>query len=406
MIPSRDRLSPDPQLKLDEPFPGDADLPAVRVLFPNHCSNQAISHICLSLSESMVKRGADLTQWVMSTSELGRRAFIREAMPRFAQRVIYRLRRGDWLKRILESRYLAALRAGDIAWIWPGMSLDLLKRIKDRGCLLVFERINCQDSVMKPILDEAYRRLGSDQSPISESLARESRVIAELADNLFSPSPWVTRSLLEDGVPPDKILVSSYGWSSSRINTGNGPILPPIDGLTILFVGRVCVRKGADLLLEAWARSGVRGRLVLAGRVEPLIAERCASLLNRDDVISLGHLTDVSSVYSSADVFAFPSLEEGSPLVSYEAMGSGLPSVLSPMGAGAVARDGLEAIVLEPYNTEAWAETFRRLEADEAFRRTLGENAKRRAAEFSWDLVGGRRMSLLAKVARQRELKS
>ena len=59
--------------------------------------------------------------------------------------------------------------------------------------------------------------------------------------------------------------------------------------------------------------------------MEPAIAESCSSILLRSDVIHRDYTSDISLAYREADFFAFPSLEEGSPLVTYEAMANGLP---------------------------------------------------------------------------------
>lgn len=369
----------------------------VAMLFPIHCTGDWVSYTALSLATAMRGPGMDVRLWVPSAERTARRDHLREAVPRPLWKLLYRSGRPDWVTRLAERRFLAALRPGQPAYLFPGTSLELLHRIRRRGHTLIIERINCQESTAKPLLDEAYRHLGVPVNPsITDAMIRESREVVALADWIFSPSPHVTRSLVADGVPGGRILQSSYGWEPARFTGADSDrALPAAEGITVLFVGSVSVRKGANLLLEAWARAGVRGRLALAGRVEPLIAERCAAHLNRSDVVLLGHRSDMGVVYRSADVFAFPTHEEGSPLVTYEAMGCGLPLVISPMGAGAVARDGQEAIVLDPYNIDAWVDALRRLAADADYRRALGEQARRRAREFVWTEVGARRRTQL-----------
>ena len=86
----------------------------------------------------------------------------------------------------------------------------------------------------------------------------------------------------------------------------------------------------------------------MAGQLEPTIKSKCADVLRRDDVIILDYVQNVGAVYRSADVFAFPSLEEGDPLVTYEACGCGLPIITTPMGAGRVVRHNREGFVDRP----------------------------------------------------------
>ena len=49
---------------------------------------------------------------------------------------------------------------------------------------------------------------------------------------------------------------------------------------------------------------------------------------------------------AQADVFVFPSLFEGSAVVTYEALACGLPSVVTA-AAGSVVRDGMEGFIVE-----------------------------------------------------------
>src|SRR4029434_4966954 len=102
------------------------------------------------------------------------------------------------------------------------------------------------------------------------------------------------------------------------------------------------------------------------------------------------------AVYRSSDVFVFPSLEEGGPLVTYEAMGCVLPVVVTPMCACALAGDGGgREVMCPPFDEEALIVALRRLEKDPELRRELGRQGKPRAEEFTWTKVGERRSAQL-----------
>jgi len=126
-----------------------------------------------------------------------------------------------------------------------------------------------------------------------------------------------------------------------------------------------------------------------------LIAGLLAPTLARADLLHLPYRDAIGPIYRSADVFVFPSLEEGSPLVVYEALGAGLPVLLSPMAAGDVVRDGVEGFVLDPLDQEAWVEALRTLAKDPDLRARMGRRARERAAGYTWDKVGRRRLALL-----------
>lgn len=368
----------------------------IRALYPIYCSDSGVGHVCLSVCQSMRGAGFEVRLTVPSTEPGDRREFVRDAVPPVLRKLGCRKPLHGLRHWYTEHRYLHQFYGAGVAYIWPGASPRVYEQIKSRGHLLVMERINCHRATARRILDDAYDRLGWPPAHgITDESTAEEHYKLELADLVFCPSPPVRRSLLEAGIPSDKLLSVSYGWDPVRIN-GTRRALEPIDGLTLIFVGLACVRKGVHLLLRAWERAKVSGRLVLVGDIADDIATGCADQLNRPDVVRLAYHDDVAAVYRSADVFAFPTLEEGSPLVSYEAMASGLPSIISPMGAGEVIRDGREGIVLDPYDEDGWVEAIQRLAREDDLRRSMSHSARERAQQYVWSSVGRRRRKLLA----------
>lgn len=129
--------------------------------------------------------------------------------------------------------------------------------------------------------------------------------------------------------------------------------------------------------------------------MEPLIAERFASTLSRPDVLVLPYVKDIGALYRSADWFIFPTLEEGGPQVTYEAAGNGVPAIVSPMGAGAFARPGLDGLVIEDEDPEVWTSVIASLAGREEERMLFRRNALERSREFTWEKVGMRRRDQL-----------
>jgi alpha-maltose-1-phosphate synthase len=86
---------------------------------------------------------------------------------------------------------------------------------------------------------------------------------------------------------------------------------------------------------------------------------------------------------AEADVFVFPSLFEGSAVVTYEALACGLPSVVTP-NAGSVVRDDVEGFVVPPSDVEALAGRMERLGLDPDLRAEMAARARVRALEFDW----------------------
>ena len=370
----------------------------VDALYPLFCANIGVGHTCLSLCGAMRGGGLDVRLTVPASEPTDPRDYVRNVVPGYLRSLSCRGRFRDMRHWWAERGFLRQLPPDSVTYIWPAVSTSVYDEIKRRGQVVVMERINCHRATSRRILDDAYERLGwpASHGITDLDIAEETRKLAA-ADYVFCPSAFVRQSMIEAGVSEDKLLPASYGWEPRRF-TGEHRFLPPVDGMTVLFVGLVCVRKGVHLLLRAWAKAGIKGRLVLAGAIYPEIAEGCADELNRPDVLHVKKCPDVAAIYRSADAFAFPTLEEGSPLVSYETLAAGLPSIVSHMGAGSIIRDGREGIVRDAYDEEAWIHALQQLAADREYRQWLGANARLRAEEFTWEQAGRRRRRQLQQV--------
>ena len=94
----------------------------------------------------------------------------------------------------------------------------------------------------------------------------------------------------------------------------------------------------------------------LAGKLDPLIASLYGEIFARSDVEALGPVADVDGLLANADVFVLPSLEEGSPKATPEAIACGLPALVSPIAADQTVRHDVEGWVLDPHDVDAWVE--------------------------------------------------
>jgi glycosyltransferase involved in cell wall biosynthesis len=361
------------------------------------------SYACLSLCEHMQGEDLAVKLHVPTADAAGRRRFVREAVPGALKGVAYRLDPTARLVRALaRRRFRRALRGADVAYLWAATPEAVYADVREAGVPLVVERVNCHRATSRAILEDAFRRAGIPPAHgiTEESLAEERRKLA-MADWIFAPSPLVRRSLLEEGIPEERILSVGYGWSPRRVALQRPPRAA---GATpaFLFLGTVCVRKGAHLLLDAWAAAGGPGRLEICGPVLPEISTLAAHHLARPDVATPGPVAPFARAIGDAEVFAFPTLEEGSSLAVLEAMASGLAILTTPMGAGEIVRDGVEGIVLDPFDREAWVAALRRLASEPSLRARLGEAAELRARQFTWAKVGAKRRELIARALRLR----
>lgn len=128
----------------------------------------------------------------------------------------------------------------------------------------------------------------------------------------------------------------------------------------VCHTGRLIPVKNHEFLLEVFARvvqSFPNAVLLLAGRgdLEEQIRARVNELGLKKAVFFLGVVDDVPRLLRAADVFVFPSINEGLPLSVVEAQASGLPTIASTgVPELAVVSDRLCRMPLSS-GVEAWA---------------------------------------------------
>jgi glycosyltransferase involved in cell wall biosynthesis len=134
------------------------------------------------------------------------------------------------------------------------------------------------------------------------------------------------------------------------------------DTPVVLAVGRVEYQKGHMHLIEAakLLRSSFPDLVVLIAGREGNASRNVWAAISRtsmgDRVRLLGHRTDVGDLLAASDVFALPSLYEGTAGAALEAFAVGTPVVASRLvGTEGLLIDGVNARVVEPADPPALA---------------------------------------------------
>jgi len=191
-------------------------------------------------------------------------------------------------------------------------------------------------------------------------------------------------------------------WAELNATTIPDPLTFDVDGpassLTskrIVAIGRYVNEKGYDLLLQAWAqveRQYPDWRLDLYGDGCRAPYEQLVETLHLDKTRCglHGSLSDVMSVYLDSSLLVMPSRTEGFGLVLLEAMSCGLPVVAFDCenGPATIISDGVDGVLVPPFDVEAFARQMMLLMDDEDRRRQMGQNGREKARQYSIDKVG------------------
>jgi phosphatidylinositol alpha-mannosyltransferase len=154
----------------------------------------------------------------------------------------------------------------------------------------------------------------------------------------------------------------------------------------IFFIGRHEPRKGLSVLLDAFEELDGDAVLWVAGEGGETAA---LSARNVASVEWLGTITETEKArrLRGATIACFPSVEgESFGVVLLEAMAARTAVVASDLtGYRHVARDGREAVLVEPGDPVALGDALRELLADEPRRRALVAGGQVRSTEFSME---------------------
>ena len=185
-------------------------------------------------------------------------------------------------------------------------------------------------------------------------------------------------------VPVSRIRVVPHGVHQLSLN------LPVQRENVVLFVGVLQLRKNIVRLLEAFEKADCPDwKLVLAGAPGGYggaeIKERIRNSSCRDRLEVTGYVQpeEREKLYCRASVFAFPSLDEGFGMPVLEAMAHGVPVLTSNRPALAeVAADA--AILVDPFDSNAIAESLRQLMQDSRLREQLRVKGTEHVRRFTW----------------------
>jgi glycosyltransferase involved in cell wall biosynthesis len=369
----------------------------LHAIYPNFCSGAWNSYSLVSVLAAM--RNADVRSrvYALGKARTVSHDLVSPLLPTVLYGHTHRLisRPCDAIVR----RYRRRFRRGDCVYFWLESPVHLIRQLQRDGLFVAREMINCTRLRIRRELRAAYALLGEEyRGDITDEAIERERAELLAADAVFCSNEAVLESVRECGVEAARCIRTSYGWGRNRIPPGQRQPKSRA-GVDVLFVGTGDIRKGLPWLLEAWDRAGISGRLLIAGVVHAEVKERCARLLARSDVRALGFVDDIASAYRSADIFCFPSWEEGGPMVTIEALASGLPCVVTPMGSAGVIRDSSQGgIIVQPGNVDELAGALRMLAVDEPLRRRLGEAARRTSLSLTWEQVGARRLEALLRI--------
>ena len=219
------------------------------------------------------------------------------------------------------------------------------------------------------------------------------------ATRIVATSEIEKQDLVEGGVPPQRIVVRYNGIDGGLYSDPppRGTFrekwrLSPEEPL-VLFLSRLIPRKGADILIEAFAEVCAAGRLVVAGPegMPGYLAylKECARQAGVETrVLFAGPLydEDKKAALADADIFVLPSRYENFANAAAEAIAYGVPAIVGEACGIRSLIEGHAGLIVAPTKQEV-AGALRRLMEDRALYARLQHGCHQAAAQLDWDML-------------------
>lgn len=216
-------------------------------------------------------------------------------------------------------------------------------------------------------------------------------------------SPWArtlpSMEVLHHGIDESLVRRGPDARRRAREQLGLG-----VDEVVLGSVANFTPKKDHRTLLEAFGRvlaTGRRARLVLVG-AGPLLDEMRAVARDAglaDHVVFTGPVPDVPALLPALDLFVLTSLHEGLPIALLEAMATGIPSVVTPVGGTTeMLEDGVHGVFVPCGAPDDVATALSALIDDDALRARMGTASIEAARRFSVDAAVARMQEVYAEL--------
>jgi len=237
------------------------------------------------------------------------------------------------------------------------------------------------------------------------------------ADFVICPSSYSQRFAIEAGAPWDKSCIIPYAIDVDEqmrhpLSEERESFLRQRFGLgddrVVLSLCRLIPRKNVHSLVKAFRRVSVeygRCKLIVAGRgPEEGDLKRLVRELGLTDRVVFAGFVDEGTKYDLmklADVYVLPSLSDTFAVSALEAMACGTPIVVTDrVGLAGFLKDGEDVIICKSGEglVDELADGMLKLLTDEGLRTKIGERAKERAGEFSYERMSSQVLSVYERV--------
>ncbi|MFQ5475361.1 MAG: glycosyltransferase family 4 protein, partial [Candidatus Nanoarchaeia archaeon] len=199
-------------------------------------------------------------------------------------------------------------------------------------------------------------------------------------------------------IPDRKLELLHNGIDTKKFKKGKRNLRKELgfsmDDIVVGVVGRVDVRKGHKVLIDAIAEINdqkVKLAIIGTGPLEADLKKYVKDKNISERVVFAGFREDIVEAFNTLDLFCLPSKTEGLPLVVVEAMSCELPVIVTDIDSHrAIISDGKDGLLFPVNSAKALRKHLLALITSSDLRRKLKKNARKKALteyDFSKNLA-------------------
>lgn len=220
--------------------------------------------------------------------------------------------------------------------------------------------------------------------------AQRMAAFATLADRFIAISEEIGDELIGAGAPPERLTHIPNGVNirhfqppdETRRAALRERLKLPLDSLVVVFSGRLAPEKRVNFLVQAWPTVRAtfpQARLLILGEGSERPSLEAAA---GEGIRFVGYVDNVADYLAASDLFVLPSIAEGISGAMLEAMSSGLPVLVTSVGAAPqVITHGENGWLIPPDEPQAVQQALLHLLSDVALRQKMGRAARRHIEE-------------------------
>jgi glycosyltransferase involved in cell wall biosynthesis len=306
-----------------------------------------------------------------------------------AERRLHRMF-GRWAERVL------AERRWDIVHAWSGVSEEILlsKRVIGHTVLM---RGSSHIAVQARLLAEEARQAGvAIDRPSPWMIAREMREYAQ-AERILVLSSFARQTFVDEGTSDERLIVLPLGADvgafrpGAQVATARTQRILAGGPLRVVCVGTVSYQKGLAALAKVVEQvDNERVEISVVGPALPESEPVLRRLRSRPGVRIVGYVPQhqLPAVYAQADVFLFPTVQDGYGMVLAQAQAAGLPVLASTHSAAPdCLRHGDNGWLVEPGDVQGMIDVLNWCDRERSSLATMAARVYRDGWPRSWATV-------------------